>query len=137
MVSNLIHRILGTSKLLSTIKKSESDLCGSCQMESETILHLFILCDQSQHFWDSLEALIQSKTKVNLSLWIIEKLFGSLIFDSSSGALHTILIIARHHLFTASRKTFKPSITFFCQSILQGTKSCKVNIINNFKAHLR
>ena len=109
----LIHRILGTRKLLSTIKKSESDLCGLCQMESETILHLFILCDQSQHFWDSLEVLIQSKTNVNLSLGIIEKLFGSLIFDSSSGALNTILIIARHHLFTASRKTFKPSIALF------------------------
>ena len=100
----LIHRILGTRTLLSTINIAESDLCGLCQMESETLLHLYIFCDQSSNFWNSLEALIQSKVNVNVSFGLIEKLFGSLIFDSSSGALNIILIIARYHIFTASWK---------------------------------
>ena len=46
----IIHRILGVRKLLYKMKIEESGLCGLCNLEIESLYHLYIDCPNSQNF---------------------------------------------------------------------------------------
>ena len=59
--SRLLHRILPTNKYLHTCNIADSPLCTFCQLENETISHLFWHCHHVQTFWAQLLSLIHEK----------------------------------------------------------------------------
>ena len=62
----ILHRILGTQKLLHQMGKSESDLCLSCHMTTETLMHLFCWCSKVEKIWQDLKEWIKEKTGVTI-----------------------------------------------------------------------
>lgn len=54
MQFKIVHRIIGTNKLLYKIGKVASPTCGHCNMYMETIEHVFFECLDVRNFWLSL-----------------------------------------------------------------------------------
>ena len=51
------HRIIATNKLLYKINIKDNPFCTFCQLEEETIAHLFFECDHVQKLWSELKKL--------------------------------------------------------------------------------
>ena len=109
----IIHRILGTRKLLHKIKIEENGLCGLCNLDIESLHHLYIDCPETQYFWRNLSNWIKSKSNKTLLLTNINKLFGYLHRESNATAINTILIIARKHIFDCAKNKCPLSLTIF------------------------
>ena len=64
----ILHRILGTQKLLSKIGKTSTPKCLLCKSHPESIIHLFSLCPCIINFCDRVEVWIESRTCITLNL---------------------------------------------------------------------
>ena len=51
---NFLHRNIATNKFLLMCKLVESSLCNFCNMEIDSIEHIFWSCQQTQIFWNKL-----------------------------------------------------------------------------------
>lgn len=91
----------------------DTDLCGLCELETETFIHLFLECEFTNKFWEELEVLLLNKTRMEIRLNYVDKIFGYMLTNNISKGLNTILIMARRYIFTCTRKKQPPRINLF------------------------
>ena len=99
----LIHRILGTQRLLYKMGIVQSELCLMCQSDTETLKHLFYDCSISRQIWNDVRLWIASKTGFSLHLSPQEILLGYTMRDQHFLPVNTILMIVKSHIFSNSR----------------------------------
>ena len=56
----IIHRFLPTNHLLFKMSKVESARCNLCQLQSETILHLFYECTHVKELWHFIQSVLNN-----------------------------------------------------------------------------
>ena len=56
----LLHRRLATNNFLKKINLKDNDLCSFCQIEEETLIHLFWNCTVTSCFWHDLTQWLQN-----------------------------------------------------------------------------
>ena len=86
----IIHRILGTQKLLFQMKIMPNPLCSFCQTEPETLCHLFLECPSTQSLWQNIENWIKNKLNINVNLSHKIKMLGYTIQDCQFLSINTI-----------------------------------------------
>lgn len=90
--------ILVTKSFLFKINKIDNDRCSFCNLESETIPHIFIHCDKVKEFWLSLQTWLQ--THSNISLQLTKK---NLIFSKQANKRQDlqnyILVLAKYFIY--------------------------------------
>lgn len=99
----IIHRILGTNKILHMCKIKNSPLCSICFLEPETITHLFFYCPSIFRIW------------LLMSDWIFRKSGERIVFDAKTVifgvpekkylAINLIIMLVKRHIFSQSRKS--------------------------------
>ena len=62
------NRILVTKSFLYRIRKVDDNLCEYCRQNSETILHLFVQCNQVKSFWRELDDWLSNNFGYRMSL---------------------------------------------------------------------
>jgi hypothetical protein len=100
----VIHRLLGTRKLLKQCKIIEEDTCIWCQEDSETLLHMFVTCPTAQSFWNKIKEWLDNYIENDLGSETI--IFG----DQSSEAVSNIVINLKYYMFVCSFKEQRPDI---------------------------
>ena len=100
----ILHRILGTQKLLHQMGKSESDLCLSCHMTTETLMHLFCWCSKAEKIWQDLKEWIKEKTGVTIHFNSLNVIMGYLNRDNHFLPINTIIIVTKYYIYLNSRK---------------------------------
>ena len=70
MQFKILHRIIGVNKFLHTIKKSESPRCDFCQLQIESIEHLFFECPLIKTFWMQVEAELIANSILTTKLFL-------------------------------------------------------------------
>ena len=106
----IVHRILGTNKLLYKANIKDSPLCNLCSEFPETIYHLFWQCEISRLFWENLERLLVEKTGKNISLTYKDILFGLIHNTVDTSVLNIIILLSKFHIYKQKMKNLKPSI---------------------------
>jgi hypothetical protein len=109
----IIHRILGTRKVLKLYNIVEDDYCLFCQNDTETISHLFVDCQIVQNLWvnvcEWLAPSIDLETKLNAKIII----FG----DDSSVLISLIVLIVKYHIFLSRIREQAPNVAGIKQMI--------------------
>ena len=75
----IVHRILGTNKILHKMGKSESDKCTFCKESVETIEHIFWSCHKVAAIWEELYQWVNQTTNQELPLNLKIVIFGQLV----------------------------------------------------------
>ena len=95
--------ILGTNEYLNKLKISDSNLCGLCGNQSESIMHLFSDCIESNELWINVKNWIKNSISYVLDLNRITKILGYITYDENFWPLNFLLLIVRNYIFTCSR----------------------------------
>ena len=111
----LVHRILGVKSFLYRIGKGDNDLCTFCQVETETLVHLFCTCEIVSTFWKQFRDWIKNDLNMELLLNNEAILFG--IFNKNWGTLNLILLLCRYHIYKMKMNGGKPSLTLLQRDI--------------------
>ena len=114
----VLHRILGVQQLLYKIKLSNTENCRLCNEHSETILHLFSDCQESNNLWKNVTSWINTSLNMQLHLDMNMKILGNIEPGPNFWPLNFILLVTRHYIFTRAKKFGKLNI-YHLQSILK------------------
>ena len=99
----ILYMILGTNEYLNKLKISNSNLCGLCGNQSESIMHLFSDCIESNELWINVKNWIKNSISYVLNLNRITKILGYITYDENFWPLNFLLLIVRNYIFTCSR----------------------------------
>ena len=74
----IIHRTLGRNYLLTKMRPKRNDKCTFCNIDKETINHLFWECEHVQYFWDLLKTLLRDNCGFeNISFRAVDIILGN------------------------------------------------------------
>ena len=106
----IIHRILGTRKLLYQMNIVPNPLCSICQTEPESLCHLFLQCPSTQSLWQNIEIWIKNKLNISVILTHKYKMLGYTIHDCQFLPLNTMILVAKYYIFKCSQNKTIPDI---------------------------
>ena len=128
----VLHRILGTKKLLHQMNIKENPACRLCEQSPETLIHLFVECNYVQIFWTKLFDWIASKLKLVINRDKITLLFGYLLNTRDNIPINTILIVAKNYIFHTASLNQKPFIEIYKKKLLKVYfDQCNLSVLNN------
>ena len=106
----LLQRGLITNVQLYKWNISNSDRCYYCNIEKETIVHLFCECERVQCFWGEVEREILCKFAdvESLQLNVCNIIANTIVKDSISHVGNFICLIAKHYIY--SQKCLKKEL---------------------------
>ena len=105
----IIHKILGTNKLLNQIGKSNNNRCRLCGEDIETIDHLFVTCKVTKILWHDLNDWLKIKINKEIDLSPMRIIMGHLETDNNFLPINTIILVTKYYIFTSAVKTCLPS----------------------------
>ena len=110
--------------MLFKFKNVDSPLCGFCEKELETIVHLSFHCTKVCTFWDELKVVLNS-SNILVRFDIKDVLFGILDADNTSIPVNYILLESKYFIYRCKlnkislcirqlvdkfKKCFKPNV---------------------------
>ena len=104
----IIHRIIGTNKLLSQIGIRQSNSCTFCHEHEETIIHLFYKCRISKIFWEKITQWINSILEEEILFSDTDIIFGRI--DKSYRPLNLIICLTKKHIYRQKMRNSVPNI---------------------------
>ena len=115
MVSILCYsyRLLGTKQFLHKIKLTDNPLCSFCSNEPETIVHLFVDCEETKIIWKSIQIWLKRKGSTDLILDPIKILFESMETTGPYSPINVIYIVRKFYIYKCSRSNRTPNIFQF------------------------
>ncbi len=96
----LIHQATVTNIKLSEWKIKDTDKCTFCNVQSETLLHLFWKCQTAEHIWNSLTHWYREKTGQTVDLTSKKVLFGKPM-NNALHCLNTIVVITLQYIYAS------------------------------------
>ena len=72
------HRILATNEYLFKLKLKDSKVCTFCNIEPESLIHLFVECEHVENVWNMLKSWISETCGFPLNFNKYEILFGKI-----------------------------------------------------------
>lgn len=90
------NKILVTNSFLRKINKIDTDRCGYCQNNPETISHLFLECNRVKEFWDRLKMWMNVNVNLNLILEDRNILFST---QNNNELISYILLLAKYYIY--------------------------------------
>ena len=103
MQFKIMHRIIGTNKLLYKINKIESPACTHCHMYPETIEHLFYDCFIIKNFWFNLFELWNGNFHKNIHIEKFHVTFGLENDEDCNFDMENIFILYVKNIFINAR----------------------------------
>ena len=125
--TRILHRILATNTFLYKIGIADNELCNFCQIQPESLEHLFWECPISKIFWEELTEWIKRYCShlVNPRLRKQDVLFGITNKTRTDKILNLILLLAKNHIYRMKSSNKTPHINNFKKDILFHYKSYK------------
>ena len=106
--TKILYSILYTNSKLYKIGYTAVDKCSFCELEPETLPHLFFHCVYSQLYWKQFESYYYSLTKEFVHFTLQDILIG--IITSKCPLLNYLLLIAKVYLWDCRRSKTLPNI---------------------------
>ena len=113
----LLHRILPTNTLLLKMRISDSSICNFCNVDEESLLHLFFTCRITNTFWRELFAWLNMHCQLSLNLDKEIIIFGKNLHEKYSNSINLTLILAKQFIFSMKMQKRKPELTVFINKL--------------------
>ena len=115
------HRILGTNHLLNRMNILDSAKCSLCQLNDETIIHLFCDCPIVKTFWQELISLLNLFCPMlNLHLSKNDIIFGNKYLDN---VVNKTLILAKYYIFKTKETSQDLNVETYKRCLLKEYKT--------------
>ena len=103
----ILHRILPTNSFLHKIKIATCDLCTFCNLETESIAHVFFHCSRILPLWESLSMYTYNATSERIVFNISNVIFG----EKPSGdiAINFIVLNTKQFIFRCLKQSKLPT----------------------------
>ena len=89
---------------------SQCDTCRICKTESDSLMHLFVSCDQVRILWSGLENWIFSKMGREVKFSNLDIVLGYLNTDNCSFLFNIIILLTKHYIFISARTNYTPNL---------------------------
>ena len=90
------NKILVTKSFLYKINKIDNDLCEYCQLQPETICHIFLECAKVKQFWNSLRIWPINNSNIHIDLNDKSILFS---YQDNNVLKNYILVVAKYYIY--------------------------------------
>lgn len=115
----ILHRYYPCNTFINKFKKDVSPKCSFCNLEDETLTHLFCKCIYSEGFWKRISNLIFDV------FYKIVKIEESMIFflncktgsEEVNNALEVLILFGKFHIHKTKIMSITPSFNFFCKDL--------------------
>ena len=91
------NKILVPKSVLHKINKVDNNMCEYCNLQHETIYHLFIKCEIVKQFWNELRIWLSNNSTVTIELGEKQILFACQ--DERSTLRNYLCIIAKYYIY--------------------------------------
>ena len=91
------NKILVTKSFLHKINKVDNNICEYCNLQPETIYHLFIECEIVKRFWNGLRIWLSNNSTVTIELGEKQILFACQ--DKRNTLRNYLCIIAKYYIY--------------------------------------
>ena len=111
---------------------SDTNICGLCDSQPETIQHLLVYCDKSRDLWNDIKVWIQLTINFDLEITPTMILLGYSNRDNNNVPLNSILISVKYYIFSTAHSSKNMNI-YDCQKSVQKMyeEQEQIAIINN------
>lgn len=124
----IINRIYATNKYLTTIQVRQSSMCTFCERTTETIIHMFWECSETQIFIKE----ILSHLRINYATSLNINSTNWIILTDLSNIEVLIVTLSKACIHKSRLKSIKPSLEMMMQSLkLEATKEYNIARENN------
>ena len=113
----ILHRILGTQRLMLNMKITDSDLCRLCNSCSETLLHLLVNCNHVVRLWRNLESWLKMALNMNFTFTSNDIILGYLINSNISTPINVIIMVTKKYIFSCAYRNITPNIQQLIQKL--------------------
>ena len=107
--TKLLYRILATRSYLYKINITDNDKCLDCG-EKETILHMFVECNNVKNFWSLIEQNIYKTLKIKLTLNKFDIIFGYHPNGQNRIPVNAIILITKKYIHDTKCQSNTPSV---------------------------
>jgi len=109
------HNILYTNEKLYKIGKVESPLCCMCNMQTETLVHLFVECEKINTFWRKTSELLHPYgiDKINAT----EIILGILTHERTNNITNHIILEAKYYIYVCKLEKTMPNFARFIKRL--------------------
>ena len=109
------HNILYTNEKLYKIGKVESPLCCMCNMQIETLVHLFVECEKIKPFWRKTSELLHPYgiDKINAT----EIILGILKHERINNITNHIILEAKYYIYVCKLEKIMPNFARFIKRL--------------------
>ena len=104
----ILHRYIGVNENLYKFGYVDSNLCTFCNVEIESIPHLFWQCDISTRFWKDVQDHVLKK---NVTLTMKDVILG--ILDTDNSIYNFVILHAKQYIYNARCNDHRLSVTAF------------------------
>ena len=111
----ILYRYIGTNKLLYKMGKVASNRCTFCELQIESIEHLFFECLPVKDFWSNLMSEWNNRQLTNVNFSVKEIVLGyfSQATTDEYIALNLIIIYAKHFIYKCKLQLIVPALNKF------------------------
>jgi hypothetical protein len=115
--TRLLHRILPTNKYLFMCKLVDSPLCTFCNLEQDSLSHLFWSCPEVNAFWMSLQGIIHVKCTHCYNFHFSEKLILFVVHCRvhSDSVMDLIILQTKYYIWKCKVQKKLPRIPILLQ----------------------
>jgi len=116
----ILHRYLGTNKMLYTFKISSHNRCRLCNLQIETLNHIFYECQISYNFWLDFMEWWQERYNEKVTLFCKDVLLGYSTEDIRMPKcllLNKFLLIGKRMIFASAYRETLPDFKYFLKRI--------------------
>ena len=106
----LLHHILYTNYELFRRGMDQTPLCSFCNMDNETLDHLFYSCRFTETFWNDFHRCFKEPLSLVIRLCLNDILFGR---ENSSDILNHLLLLAKRHIYAMKMRKNTPTFAVF------------------------
>ena len=87
-------------------------MCSFCQSQTESINHLFFLCNISRDFWKDVSDWLQEQLHIPINLENLDVIFGKNIKNEPL-VLNIIILLGKSHIYRQRCKQLCPRLQLF------------------------
>lgn len=126
----LIHRILGTNELLHKIGIKDNPLCSFCNLQNETIYHIFVECSVVKPFWVNIQNWFTRELGIEANLEEESIIFG---VNNDTYFVQLVILLAKFHIYKQKMRNESPNFIGLKSEIKKYHEHEKYYLIKNQK----
>ena len=128
----ILHRILATNSLLCKFKILENNKCTFCNLEKETLEHIFYDCSFVERFFTDVSSWLLTNRNLHIT-FTKNMIFFGIPHKNDNIAINWFILQCKKYIYSSRSKKKLPNLLEFCKILEYELNIQKYNLLKNCK----